>query len=502
MSATIQRLFALITLLIGGGLAATYIDRLSHHAGYWLVPVEDSVPTPPARPRHTVVVVVDGLRLDAAERMHSTERLRAEGSCGPTSIRTPTVSRPVYAMLSTGLEQDRTGARNNDETSPLAAESIWEVARRAHLRVHGQSELPWFRQLFPNGFDDYVVVPPETNVFPRALDADLTLLHPTIVDESAHFHGGVSAEYTNAVNTVDTELGALLDSIDWAQDLVVLTADHGHRDRGGHGGPQAEVAQVLTCFAGHGVTRGVLPGLEARSIAPSLALLLGLSFPRHLYADQGHDTLDLVFALLDRKFFGSAYLADRHAAVARFRAANEHQLKIWSSDDNWSAFYARYARHQALRAAGCILAFALVALVLARRRSRRTNLQTLFLVLAALVAETAAYGLLAHGLDATSLNRRPVFLINTFTGSAIGLALVAALYLAAFRDRAALSRDLTVLTATLVAINVTHIITFGWPLGFPLPSPHLYFMPFLSSTFLVTASLYAAIFPRRTVSRP
>ena len=32
---------------------------------------------------------------------------------------TYTVSRPVYALLSTGLEVDRTGARNNEQTAPL-----------------------------------------------------------------------------------------------------------------------------------------------------------------------------------------------------------------------------------------------------------------------------------------------------------------------------------------------------------------------------------------------
>ena len=50
------------------------------------------------------------------------------------------------------------GSRNNDDQSPLAAESIWQVARQAGLRVVGTSELPWFQQLFPSGFDSYQLV--------------------------------------------------------------------------------------------------------------------------------------------------------------------------------------------------------------------------------------------------------------------------------------------------------------------------------------------------------
>ena len=55
---------------------------------------------------------------------------------------TLSVSRPVYAVLPTGLEQDRTGVRNNDDTSPCAAESLWQVARRTGLTVTATKPRP------------------------------------------------------------------------------------------------------------------------------------------------------------------------------------------------------------------------------------------------------------------------------------------------------------------------------------------------------------------------
>ena len=124
-----------VLMLAGDVLSETYVSRLPNHAGYHLVSVEDPLPAalraPGVRPRHTVLVVIDGLRLDLATTMASVQRLRAEGQCRRTDVGPLSVSRPVYAVMSTGLEQDRTGSRNNDDQSPLAAESIWQVARQA-----------------------------------------------------------------------------------------------------------------------------------------------------------------------------------------------------------------------------------------------------------------------------------------------------------------------------------------------------------------------------------
>ncbi len=233
-------------------LGDSYIDRLPDHRGYWLVPVDDAVAAPrPTPPRHTIVIVVDGERYDAAHGMASAARLAKLGTCAPTNVGTISVSRPVYALLSTGLEVDRTGARNNDDKSPLAAESIWEIARQSGLVVKGIGELPWWRELFPRGFDDFTVAPDTDDHFANlgARLGDLNLIHPVYVDETGHDHGAASPEYRAAVARVDGEIGRLLDQVDFERDLVVLTADHGHSPTGGHGGMAPEIVTVLTCFA-------------------------------------------------------------------------------------------------------------------------------------------------------------------------------------------------------------------------------------------------------------
>lgn len=137
--------FAAFAGLLAYRIGEGYVGLMSYPPGYELVAVSDRVAAPPPRPRRTIVIVADGLRRDAALRLRATAWLRAAGQCRMTDVGSPSVSRPVYAVLSTGLEPDRTGVRNNDEERPIAAESIWAVAREAGLRVDARSELAWWR---------------------------------------------------------------------------------------------------------------------------------------------------------------------------------------------------------------------------------------------------------------------------------------------------------------------------------------------------------------------
>ena len=84
-------------------MADGYIDRLADHSGYFLVGVDDAVGAPYARPRHTVIILVDGLTKSAAESFASKQRLAAAGQCRTMEVGPMTVSRPIYAVYSTGL---------------------------------------------------------------------------------------------------------------------------------------------------------------------------------------------------------------------------------------------------------------------------------------------------------------------------------------------------------------------------------------------------------------
>ena len=509
-----QLTFAIACIVVGFFLGDRYISRLPAHAGYFLVPVADEVHVAiPSRPRHTAFIVVDGLRRDAAEGMAVTRVLERTGQCRVSDQGSFTVSRPEYALLSTGLEVDRTGSRNNDLTAPLAAESIWQVARASGLRVSGSSHLPWFAQLFPDGFDRFTHLETlEANVFAETHGAllDVNVFHPLYVDENAHHHGAASSEYAAAVARVDVEIAGLLARLDLAQDLVVLTADHGHRDAGGHGGAQPEIRNVLICFAGRGVARRTdRAAFDGRSTAPALALLLGVPFPRHMRAgDDGLDALwdiatsepsdpsDPSEAVERSRPANAAYLADRRAAVERFRSENKRALEDWLGDapGTWPRLYAREAGAQdgriALLSILTVLGFA--AIFRARRFTLRRTLTTLLWLGAALLALWVVHRLVLGDLDFTVINLREQFIPRAaiVTFSAALVAVIAHVILLARPEQ--LAEDLLMLVALLLVANVGHVYVYGWPLGFPLPGQAARYFPFLGAIALATYALVAA----------
>ena len=482
----------LVAIAFGFGFGETYIGRLPDHRGHHLVAVDDVVrAAPPPRPRRTVVVVIDGLRRDSALSMKTVALLRSHGQCRVMDVGPLTVSRPVYAILSTGLEADRTGSRNNDETSPLAAESIWEVARQAGLEVVGASHLPWFGQLFPQGFTRYHRTEAiAENIFAEPL-GDLTLFHPIYVDETGHSYGAASANYAAAVVRADEEVSGLLARLDLEKDAVVFTADHGHVARGGHGSDQPEISRVLTCYAGPNIVRSErLDMLDARTFAPALALLLGLRFPRHMRA--GEDDLDAMFDIASLST-ASEYAAERRAAVTRFREENARALVGWLGDEpgTWSRLYEREgARHMRRMWGGLVL---LVVVFVALSRKGGVSWKS---ILASAAWTLALYGsaCLLHvamrgSLDFTAINSKASYVPAAL---AIGLtagSLAIILHVAVARSGAALLRDQLSALGLLLGANILHPLAFGWPLGFPLPGRELLLFPFFGAILLVAGGL-------------
>ena len=496
-----------IAILAGFFFGETYIPRLPQHRGYYLVAVEDAVHAiAPPRPRRTVVVVVDGLRMESALGMKSVATLRGRGQCRVMDVGPLTVSRPVYAILSTGLEAARTGSRNNDETSPLAAESVWEVARQGGLEVVGASHLPWFGQLFPSGFTRYHRTEAMSeDIFAREPLGDLNLFHPIYVDETGHSFGGASAPYAAAVARADGEIAGLLARLDLDKDVVVLTADHGHSARGGHGSSQPEIAKVLTCFAGPNIRPSDRLGpLDGRTFAPSLALLLGLRFPRHMRA--GEDNLETMFDIVD---LGKtpAYAAERRAALTRFRATNVKALDGWLGEDSaphetgapearaasatWSQLYAREGGRRMLRMWGGLALLAL-AFVLASRRGSVgwASLAASAVWIIALYALACLLHVVTRGsLDFTAVNSRASYVPACLViGFASGIPAMG-VHLAVWRSGARLLRDQVTALGLLLGLNVLHPIAFGWPLGFPLPNAQLLVFPFFGAILLVAGGL-------------
>ncbi len=479
-------------------LGANYIPRLSQHGGYFLVDVVDPVRAePPAPPRSVSLVVVDGLRADSARTTNVVHALAEAGRCGEADVGSYTVSRPIYALLSTGLEVARSGARNNDETTPLRAESVWDVAAAAGVTVGVASNLPWWRELFPSAMSAAIEVDESDNVFEAAtaLGTEVTVIHPVYVDTTGHASGAASHEYRRAVQRVDDEASAWLAGLDLSQDLVLFTADHGHVDAGGHGAKQPEVRTVVLCIAGPGVAAGSdAERIDARVVAPAIALALGVRFPKNMRA--GQDDLDQLFELFPD--LPSDYRADRRRSVETFRRRNAEALGRWLETEakaTWSDLEVQEGRRR-WPTIGLLLALLAAALGFSVRLRSLHGAQaarSLSWVFGALVVTAATWVVLRGSFDYTSINERTPFIrASLLICGGVGLGF-AWLHIRTFADPARWAADQSTLAALLLALSLAHIGAYGWPLGFPIPHRFVLFFPFLAAVAGAVHGLLGAV---------
>ncbi|HSZ81406.1 MAG TPA: alkaline phosphatase family protein [Polyangia bacterium] len=463
-------------------LAATYPRRLSTPTGFCLVTGHDDGPKGAfERPEHVVVTLADGLGADDARFTWAVRWFRAQGRCFVTQVGSPSISRPLYTVISSGVEQDRTGIRGNDETRPAAVGSVWQNARESGWHVRLVSELPWWQELFPRGFDETVYPPGATDFFGEVRPGALNLVHVLYIDHAGHHEGAGSREYVAAVRRLDRELAGLIARTDLATSLLVLTADHGHSLIGGHGGSARRVANVMTCFAGKNVQPdNALGALRAPAIGPAIALLTGVPFPPQMRAVD--DDLDTVLSIARADASTRDYLADRRQTVEKFRAQNRAWLaQATGSVGSWDELY--HQRRVSQRWRG-VVALALLAAILALTSKR------LYLLwgLATVATTVGAFWVLRGSLDLTAMNARSDFIALT-TLICLALGSLSSVLFAWMRGNA--DDALRVQTPGVVAllgVTLAHIVVYGLDVGFPLPPPTLLFFPYFSTVALVAQS--------------
>ena len=242
----------------------------------------------PRLSRRVVLVIIDGLALRYSYGYSFLDDARRRGIDARASSHYPTISRPNYISILTGVEPRYSGVRNNAYVWPVELDSIFDRARAAGLQAGFASDtstgVPF---LLGQDIDDahYAPWPGGFVQAIRLLVADqypLVVLLPAAVNVAGHAAGAASDEYRDAIRTVNLQLATGLADLDLSRDTLIITADHGHTDSGGHGGVEPEVVEVPLILAGAGVRPGaIVTGARLIDISPTVAALLGLSAPGH-----------------------------------------------------------------------------------------------------------------------------------------------------------------------------------------------------------------------------
>jgi hypothetical protein len=377
-------------------------------------------PETPRLARRVFLVVIDGLRLDRSYELPFLDELRRGGVDSEATSHYPTWSRPNYVAILTGVPPHASGVRTNHHETPVALDSLMDRAHAGGLRVATATDYDVLPRLFlrptgggpaplrpaargdasepaPDGHDAHeasdaaadldsleqpAALPgiraPDANLVSPFDDAryapwpggfseagsalaagraDLVILLVGAVDAAGHAHGGDSPAYRDAALIADRAVGRVLARVDLARDAVIVTADHGHTGRGGHGGIEPEVLAVPLIAAGAGIRPGTT-ALDARliDIAPTVSALLGLPAPGHglgrtltelLALDEASSTRRVAADLLRQSTTRTTVMASEASAAADVLAYRTERI--------------------ALVAGGAVLAGAL-ALLLIRRR--------------------------------------------------------------------------------------------------------------------------------------
>jgi len=455
---TRQVVAAALTLLLLGGVGAVQAGLAGDSFMYDLeqvqpelariAPVIDATSTPRLA-RRVFVVVIDGLRLDKSYQLPYLDELRRRGVDTEAVSHYPSWSRPNYVSILTGVPPGASGVRTNHHSTPVQLDSLMDRARAAGLKVGAATDYDVLPRLFLrrrgepsdaprdpitfgiNGdgeleldsdtvgdpfarasirapdadlaspFDDARYAPwpggfSEAGIALAAGDSDLVVLLVGAVDDAGHTTGGASPQYRDATLVADHAVSLVLAKLDLSQDAVLITADHGHTNRGGHGGVEPEVLSVPLVVAGAGVKPGA-SSLDARliDVAPTVSALLGIPAPGH---GLGRTLTELL--VLDADSIAKRVAADRSRLEVTQRVVELAEQRADST----------VLEHRAARLAivlgGALLAAALAALLI-RRRVLRLDVRVLLVsVPAFFIVYIALIGLLGQRFSPSFLPAR------------------------------------------------------------------------------------------------
>ena len=251
-----------------------------------------------------ILVLIDGLRYDTAtEEMGFLEASVINNSASRWKMRCalPSLSRPLYETIHTGLPPLEHGITGNSMNWPSSHANVFSIAHLAGRRT-AAAAYSWIAELYHHAPYDPVLdreiddesriiqhgrfytedETPDLEVFRDAemliqkFSPDYLLIHPMGCDYIGHQQGGESNAYKRQAARADTLLAERVPAWIDRGYHVLVTSDHGMDIQGWHGGTREEVTAVPFYHLGcnnHNVQEEEVSQL---SVAPTVLRLMGL----------------------------------------------------------------------------------------------------------------------------------------------------------------------------------------------------------------------------------
>lgn len=218
------------------------------------------------------------------------------------SIQPPSMSLPKIKCIITGAVVGFIDVIFNTDSDQIRQDNLIDILmkfRNFVINFYGDST--WIR-LFPKQFHhsdptnpfyvrDYFQVDHNvTRHIPEIIRSyktwDMVIMHYLGLDHIGHAVGPFTKDVDKKLIEMDNSTGTLINSLlkmkDSNRTLIILTADHGMSDLGGHGGSSTNEVTIPLIFFNRKFQylKTTVPDLITQNdIAPSLALLLGVPIP-------------------------------------------------------------------------------------------------------------------------------------------------------------------------------------------------------------------------------
>lgn len=257
-----------------------------------------------AKTPKVLVIGLDGAlltRVKDADAPH-LDALMAAGLTAPSSIYAnplaPTMSGPGWSTLLTGVWPDKHNVRDNAFTGHRFARypdflTRIESAEPSLTTYAVSSWAPITDTVLSSKVDTRVSTPSaeyDTGTTSRAVarlrdgDPDAVFVQLDNIDHAGHAHGAASSQYLDAIHGADAQVGQLVAAVksrpshaseDW---LIMITADHGHTDAGGHGGSTLPERQTFLIATGPTLAPGTVRyDVKMPDVAASALAHLGIA---------------------------------------------------------------------------------------------------------------------------------------------------------------------------------------------------------------------------------
>lgn len=212
----------------------------------------------------TIFVLLDGCTYDGAkENLGYLEHLieSKNGTKFKVKGELPSLSRPMYETLLTGLPVYEHLVVNNYTVRRSKEESIFSLCRKNGLKT-AAAAYHWVSELYNkapfNPIDDRIQLNVDSNIengifyyedhYPdshlfadgeflrKNFNTDFLFIHSMNIDDAGHKFGSNSNEYAAAISKADTIISTCMPT--WIQEgyNVIITSDHGMNDKKLHGG--------------------------------------------------------------------------------------------------------------------------------------------------------------------------------------------------------------------------------------------------------------------------